>query len=154
MVVKSKPLVPDFLLRKITLSIQLKTISLCLRALPLRTLSIYHIPGYYGGVPSSKYWRDKEGGDEIAPKLLSYNTSPYKLINKSLSTNQQVSTKCLQNKVIYRDSYCIDRNIRITIVGSLIAPKFYPGKSMGRQASKEQKFLILFSGVLSPVDGG
>jgi hypothetical protein len=30
-------------------------------------------------------------------------------------------------------------------VSPLIVPRFYPGKSMERQASKEQKFLIVFS---------
>jgi len=38
----------------------------------------------------------------------------------------------------------MDGKIRILIVSSLIAPRFYPGKSMERQASKEQKFLIVF----------
>jgi hypothetical protein len=35
----------------------------------------------------------------------------------------------------------MDGNI---IVSPLIAPRFYPGKSMERQASKEPKFLIVF----------
>ena len=30
--------------------------------------------------------------------------------------------------------FCIDGNIRILIASSLIAPRFYPGKSMERQA--------------------
>jgi hypothetical protein len=30
-------------------------------------------------------------------------------------------------------------------VSPLIVPRFYPGKSMEKQASKEQKFLIVFS---------